>query len=121
MSIEKFNNFISKTLMVFLLFMTGFLAYVNKNFSNCTHSYNFFKPNSVYSFQQQNISINSLSARKDCVIKKIKNNIDSLVCQYSAVFSCCKINLKKTIYSFVRISPITSKLAVNTLFYIRAP
>lgn len=121
MSIEKFNNFIYKTLMVFLLFMTGVLAYVNKNFSNCTHSHNFFKPNSVYSFQQQNISINSLSARKDCVIKKIKNNIDSLVCQYSAVFSCCKIAFRKALYSFVRITPINKNSSINALFYIRAP
>lgn len=120
MSIEKFNNFISKYLMVLLLFMTGALFFINEKFSAYTHK-NIFKADSICCFQQQNIETNSFSSRKDCVIKKIKSSICSMVFQSSAVFSCCKINFKKTIYSFVRISPITSKLAVNTLFYIRAP
>ena len=120
MSIEKFNNFISKSLMVFLLFMTGALFFINENFSVYTHK-NLFKANSIYSFQQQNIEINSFSSRKDCVIKKIKNNIDSLVCQYSAVFSCCKIAFRKALYSFVRITPINKNSSINALFYIRAP
>lgn len=120
MSIEKFNNFISKSLIVFLLFMTGALFFINENLSVYTHK-NLFKANSIYSFQQQNIEVNSFSSRKDCVIKKIKSNACSLICQFSAMFSCSKITFRKTIFAFAKITPITTISAINTLFYIRAP
>lgn len=120
MSIEKFNNFISKSLMVFLLFMTGALFFINENLSVYTHK-NLFKANSIYSFQQQNIEVNSFSSRKDCVIKKNKSNACSLICQFFAMFFCSKIAFRKTIFTFAKIIPITTISAVNTLFYIRAP